>query len=220
MNTKLIVAFASVIVAGLIGFGLFLALKPYKAPPRTVALSADYQQHLKDGYWVRGNPSPKVTVTEFADFQCPACHTLEPVLAATITQTADVAQIQFKHYPLEQLHDKADKAALGAEAAGRQGKFWPMHDMLYAQWVDWKDQSPLAFDDTLKGYAKQLGLDTVQFQNDMVDPSIFDVVTANKAAGDAVHLTGTPFVLLNGVLLEKPALAPEALAQQFRAAIK
>lgn len=220
MNTKIIVALASISIAGLIGFGLFLALKPYKAPPRTVPLSAEYQQHLKDGYWARGNPSPKVTVTVFGDFQCPACHRLEPVLAAAITQTADVSQMQFKHYPLEQPHDKADKAALAAEAAGRQGKFWPMHDLLYGRWDEWNEQSPLVFDDTLKSYAKQLGLDAKQFQNDMDDPTTFDVITTNKAAGDTAHLTGTPFVLLNGVFLDKPALAPEALAQQFRAVIK
>ena len=220
MNTKLIVAGASLFVASLVGFGIYLAFKPYKSPPRTVPLSAEYQQHLKDGFWARGSTAPKVVVTEYADFQCPLCFRLEPAMAGALTQTADIAQIQFRHYPIEQLHDKADKAAIASEAAGRQGKFWQMHDLLYSQWSNWKDQSPSSFDGTVTDFAKKIGLDATQFANDLEEPNIFDLVAQNKVSGNGSQLTGTPLVLLNGTELKGPGLTADLLAAQIKAAAK
>ena len=194
---KTIIA-AIVLCVILIGGGIYLALKPSKPLPRQIPLASVYVQHLKDGYWERGATNPKVIVTEYADFQCPACYRFEPTLAAAISQTSDIAQLQFKHYPITKLHDKAQLAALASESAGRQGKFWEMHDVIYKAQPQWEPENVTTFRNILETYAKQLNLNIDQFNADIDASNTGDLITTNMQQGDADKLQGTPDILING----------------------
>ena len=105
---------------------------------------------------VRGGPHAPVTVVEYGDFQCPHCRAAEPVVRALLEQFDQRAQLVFRHFPLEQAHEYALIAAQAAEAAGAQGKFWEMHDLLL-------EHQPRFDMNHLKRYADSLGLDTATF---------------------------------------------------------
>ena len=103
----------------------------------------------------------------------------------------DKVQIVWKNLPLTSLHNKAMGAALASEAAHQQGKFWEMHDKIFA------NQSKLELDD-LKQYAKELGLDTGQFEKDLVDPRTKKRVDDDMAEAGSLGVTGTPAFFVNG----------------------
>ena len=214
---KTIIA-AAVLCFVLIGGGIFLALRPSKPQPRQVPLADAYTQHLKDGFWARGSANHKVTVVEYADFQCPACYHFEPTLEEAMKQTGDIAQLQFKHYPIFNLHDKAKLAALGSESAGRQGKFWEMHDLLYREQLNWEKDTIVSFRDRITGYAKQLSLNTDQFSADIDDPSTLEPIMAEMKQGDDDELQGTPDIIINGKPTEKIPQTPEELVNLIRQA--
>jgi len=196
---------AIVLCAALIGGGIYFTLKPVAQGPRTVPISAAYADRLSTGYWSTGATNPKVTVTEYADFQCPACQVLSAPLNQAIAQFPDTVQLQFRDYPIENKHDKALFGAEAAEAAGRQGKFWQMHDLLYANQTSWESDTVLQFKDVVYGYAKQLGLDVNQFKRDVADKSINDAINKNIADGNAINLQATPTILINGTMLDEAA---------------
>jgi protein-disulfide isomerase len=217
---KWIVSLSVVVCVVLIGVGIYLGMAPTKVGPRQVPLATAYEQHLQDGYWERGASNPTVIVTEYGDLQCPACDAFEPIIAGAIQQTSGFAQLEFKHYPLEDKHDKALLAAEAAEAAGRQGKFWQFHDLMYQTQATWENDAVYTFRDELDTYAQQLGLNVSQFDTDLNDntASLDQIINANIKQGDAVGLTGTPYVLINGKVLTNLPDSAGAMAQLITAA--
>ena len=101
---------------------------------------------------VLGNPDAPVTVIEYGDFECPYCAAAAPVLRRLVEESDGQVRLVFRHFPLADNHPHALTAALAAEAAGAQGAFWPMHDLLFAR------QDRLS-DVALRAYAQELGLD-------------------------------------------------------------
>ena len=138
---------------------------------------------------VLGPADAKVKVVIFSDFECPFCRrAAAPV--AKLQKHYNVALI-YMHYPLELAHPHAEGAARAAWAAQQQGKFWQMHDALFAQ-------SPaLAWDD-VKGYAKSIGLDLKRFTADVESPAAKAAVAADKAQGGNAGVDGTPTFFVNG----------------------
>ena len=113
---------------------------------------------------MRGDPNAKVTLEEFADFECPACGLFHVELKKTEQEFGTRIQVIFREFPLQVKHPNAVPAAKAAEAAGLQGRFWEMHDKLYENqktWEEAKDAKSLFVD-----YAKQIGLDTARFNRD------------------------------------------------------
>ena len=115
----------------------------------------------------RGPADAKIKMVEFSDFQCPACRYAELPLHQIDVLYGGKIRFIFKHYPLR-MHEWAKPAAVAAECAGRQGKFWEYHDRLYAKQDEWTN--PKA-DDFLAGYAKDLKLDMPAWQACRLDPS-------------------------------------------------
>ena len=101
----------------------------------------------------RGPQSAEVSLVEYGDFECPYCRAAEPIVAGLIEALGDQLSVTFRHFPLSQVHPHARHAAEVAEAAAAQGKFWEMHDTLYAR------QDALDDADLLK-YAAELSLDS------------------------------------------------------------
>jgi|GEM_PF-844633 len=136
-----------------------------------------------------GDPSAKVTVVVFSDFECPYCRkSADPMRAL---QKKHGYRLFFKYYPLKETHPNAEPAARAAFAAHKQGRFWEMHDLLFANQtkLEWKD---------LAGYARKLGLDPARFKADADSEAARKRVDADIAEGDQVGIDGTPTVYVNG----------------------
>jgi len=144
----------------------------------------------RPGEHVLGPADAPVTIVEFGDFQCPACGAEEPVIQKLLKNYATQVRFVFREFPLS-IHENAELAAEAAEAAGAQGKFWEMHDMLY------KNQEHLTLADVL-GYATAIGLDVNTFQADLASHKYQPVVQKDIADGQALQVQGTPTFFING----------------------
>jgi protein-disulfide isomerase len=139
---------------------------------------------------VRGNPNAKLSIVEFSDFQCPYCARVRPTLEQIEREYGDKIRVVFKNLPLS-MHPKAPAAAAAAEAAHRQGKFWEMHDMIFA------DQRAMSPEKYLE-YAKKLGLDVDRFKKDMDSAEVRQRIQADAAEAARLGVTGTPAFFING----------------------
>jgi len=141
---------------------------------------------------VRGVASPRVTLLEFADYECPYCQQIHPVLDRLETEFKGQLALAFKDYPLP-MHADAPKAAEAAHCAGAQGKYWEYHDALFQT----KQLSVAA----LKQHASDLKLDTAAFNTCLDQGKMAGVVNEQAAEAQAFGLPGTPAILINGRML-------------------
>ena len=143
-----------------------------------------------------GPDSAPVHLEEFGDFQCPPCGLFHPILEEMKHQFGDQLQVTFREFPLAPAHQHAIAAASAAEAAGLQGKFWEMHDLLYEHQKDWKD----AFDvrPIFEGYAKQIGINVDRYKQDVDGDQVGRRITQDGNRGHSLGVKGTPTVFLNG----------------------
>ena len=144
---------------------------------------------------IKGNETATVTLTEYSDFQCPACASFHPVVADVMEEFGDKIAFEYKHFPLP-IHPLAEPAARAAEAAGQQGKFFEFHDLLFINQTAWsKSPNPMVF---FRDYATQLELDVDQFERHYGASLIKERVREDGAAARTLGLTGTPTFFLNG----------------------
>lgn len=149
---------------------------------------------------IKGNKDASVTLTEYSDFQCPACAQFYPIIKDVLEEHGDKIAFEYKHFPLSSLHPHAIAAAKAAEAAGVQGKFFEMHDKLFENQNTWsKSATPQAF---FNGYAEELGLDVSLFKQHMRSALIKEKVAAEFKEAQELGFTGTPSFLLNGQKFE------------------
>jgi protein-disulfide isomerase len=150
---------------------------------------------------VQGTGTTGVTLVEYGDFQCPACGQYYPLLKQVQQKYGDKIVFQFRNFPLVQIHQNAMAASRAAEAAGKQGKYWEMHDALYEQQSSWtSSSSPTAI---FEAYAAQLGLNAAQFKTDMESDAVLGTINADIKAGQAYKITGTPTFILDGKKIEE-----------------
>jgi protein-disulfide isomerase len=142
---------------------------------------------------IEGAKDAKVTIVIFSDFQCPFCARVQATLDELQKEYGSDVRIVAKHNPLA-FHPNAEHSARAAEAAGKQGKFWEMHDKLYA------DTKALGISD-IEGYAKDLGLDVARFKKDMDSSEVADRIEANKKQARELGAAGTPSFFINGRFL-------------------
>lgn len=140
---------------------------------------------------VRGAPDASVTLVEYADFECPFCGRAEPAIRELLAEQGDGLRYVFRHLPLHDVHPRAQLAAEAAEAAGVQGAFWELHDLLF------EHQDALTPQD-LRRYASQLGLDVGRFESDLYAHAHEQRVEDDIASADASGVSGTPSFFVNG----------------------
>lgn len=145
---------------------------------------------------VRGPANAPVTVEEFSDFQCPTCARMHPVVKQLLAKYPQQVRLVFRHYPLANIHAYAREAARASEAAGLQGKFWEMADLLYARQAEWSKAAPAR--PLFVGYAQQLGLDTARFQQDIDSTAVSMRVVNDERRAQSRRLQGTPTFVVNG----------------------
>jgi protein-disulfide isomerase len=139
---------------------------------------------------VKGPKDAKVVITEFSDYQCPFCSQADNLIGQVLAANPGVAFV-YKQFPLTSIHPQAMPASKAALAAGKQGKYWEYHEVLF------KNQRALSNDD-LKKYAEQVGLDVAQWEKDMNSPAIADQITAEMKEATAAEVRGTPTIFVNG----------------------
>jgi protein-disulfide isomerase len=149
------------------------------------------QQVSVDDDPYQGKRIAPVTVIMFTDFQCPACSGVHPVLKRVISEFGDSVKFVVRDFPLTSIHDHAFAAAVAANAANRQGKFFEYAELLY------NNQDSLD-DESLKKYAEEAGLNVGRFEKDMRDPEIAAEVKKDIEDGKGYGVTGTPSIFVNG----------------------
>ncbi|VVB58538.1 Thioredoxin [Candidatus Anstonella stagnisolia] len=144
------------------------------------------------GFPFRGGANAKVLIVEYSDFQCPFCERVNPTVSQILSTYGNDVKLVYKNFPLEQLHPNAEKAAEASECARDQGKFWEMHDAMFA------DQNKLGVAD-LKATAATLGMDAAKFNACLDGGQKASVVSAEAQEGADNGVQGTPTFYINGV---------------------
>lgn len=165
---------------------------------------------------IRGNPDAPVTLEEFGDFQCPPCGQFASFGEELLKEYDSRLRIVFRNFPLT-LHEHAREAALAAEAAGMQGKFWEMHDVLYREQADWS-KAPNARE-LFESYAATIGLNADQFKKDMDGEKARERVDSDRALGDSLGIKLTPTLFINKHPVEPKDKNPEGLRATINAVL-
>ena len=155
--------------------------------------------------WSLGRAEAPVTMLEYADFECPDCGVAHRVLESLVTDYPERVRLVFRNFPVATSHPNATAAAEAAEAAGAQGRFWPMHDLLFTH------QQALEPGD-LRGHARTLGLDMDRFDREMAGHVHLAKVRADFHQGVLDGVNGTPTIFLNGQRFDGMHEAPHLLA--------
>lgn len=196
--------FWGLFAAGALVFILFLA---FFGPEPEGAVNTDAPSEVsvevRDTDWIKGNPDAAVTLVEYADFQCPACAGYHDVVQQLTETYGDDMKFVYRHYPLTSIHANAFSAARASEAAGIQGKFWEMNDLLYTRQVQWNSASPV--EELFETYASELGLDLEQYRSDYESAAVRSAVNEDLSEARALGFTGTPTFVLDGKVVRAPA---------------
>ncbi len=153
----------------------------------------------------KGPANAPVTITVFDDFQCPYCARLLPTLEKVLAEYPKNVRLVFKHFPLS-MHKFANQAAKASIAARNQGKFWPLHDQLFANYNKLNNEK-------IRQLAESVGLDMARFDKDLANPALQKEIAADMKLGTDSGVRGTPSVYINGAQLKDRSM------KGFRAAI-
>jgi len=152
---------------------------------------------------VFGKADSKVMLVEYGDYQCPGCGAAYPNIKQVSEKYKDQLAFVFRNFPLSSLHPNARAAAAVAEAAGLQGKFWEMHNLLSANQSSWENLTSDKRTDFFTGYAKQLGLDANRFTTDLSSANINAKIAYDQALGKKLNINATPSIFLNGKAVDQ-----------------
>lgn len=161
---------------------------PSPAPtPTKVDIEATADDHI------RGDKNAPVTMIEYSDFECPFCGRVQPTLEQILEEYDGQVNLVFRHFPLS-FHQNAQKAGEASECAADQGKFWEMHDKMF------ENQTALDVD-SLKGYAKELGLNTSTFNSCLDSGKHSQKIKDGLTDGSQYGVQGTPATFVNGTMV-------------------
>ncbi|KND51836.1 MAG: Periplasmic thiol:disulfide interchange protein DsbA [Parcubacteria bacterium C7867-001] len=165
----------------------------------------------------KGAEDGKVVLVEYLDFECEACGAYYPVVKQMEEEFGNRVTFVARYFPL-QGHRNGMTAALAAEAAGRQGKFWEMHDLMYTRQKDWGEKQ-VSTPEVFEEYAQELGLNMEQFKTDVASASVKERVERNLNQAIELKLQGTPSFFLQGKKIANPQ-SPEAFKALIRAELE
>lgn len=171
-----------------------VARAPVESVEPPVVLEADPRDLEVGDSYAKGPEDAPITIYEFASFQCPFCERGARTVREVMDAYPGKIRLVFKNFPLE-FQPQSEAAGRAALAAGRQGKFWEMYDLIYAH------QKDLGKDGIFDALAEQAGLDVERFRRDMEDPAIVSQVRSEHESGMKVGVRGTPTFFINGRVL-------------------
>ena len=172
-----------------------------------------YETQSAEGDWLLGRANARVTILEYANFECPYSAMARPILESLVDEYSDSIQLIFRHFPMTNRHRQSALAAEAAEAAGAQGRFWQMHDTLFAH------QDQLQFEN-LRSLARLIHLDGEQFVHDLMAHRYRDKVQRDLLSGLQDNVRDTPTLFVNSQRFEGPidrASVLSAVAAQLKA---
>ncbi len=152
--------------------------------------------------WIKGNKEASVTLIEYLDFECEACGAYYPVIKRLSEEFKNEVRFVNRYFPLPG-HKNSQTAARAVEAAGKQGKYWEMYDIVFENQSSWGEKQapdPAIFE----GYTQQLGLDLAKFRRDVASQEVKDRIERDRSAGVKLNIQGTPTFFLNGEKIQNP----------------
>lgn len=166
-----------------------------------------------------GQEQGVITLTEYADFQCPACASFFPLVSQIKEQFKDKIRFEFKHFPLVQIHPNATTAHRAGQAAALQNKFWEMHDLLYQNQQAWQSSSNAGA--IFEQYAAEINLDMVKYTADVASSDVLAAINSDIDAGKQLNVNSTPTFFIDGKLIEDTSTiaSVDAFATVIQAAI-
>ena len=209
--------YAPFIIVGLVaalaigGGTIFYRAKLAANPPLKISKEDD----SKETGHVLGPPGAVVTLEEYGDFQCPPCGKLsEPI---NQLQKKHNLRVIFREFPLP-MHAHAREAACAAEAAGLQGRFWQMHDLLFREQQVWTNSTDAR--GLFNAYAGMLQIDLDRFKRDMDSPEVLLKVDTDQQRGAQIGVRTTPTIFLNNQAVPPEQLKPENFSEYVETALK
>ncbi len=199
MKNKIILwAIIAVVVIGSI-FGIVkLASKSQTPGSDNLAITISA---INDDENIKGDKEALATLIEYSDFQCPACASYYPIVKKVSKDLGAKVRFAYRHFPLPQ-HKNAKLAATVAEAAGLQGKFWEMHDLIFQNQSDWSEEKNAAI--LFAKYAQAINLDLAKFQTDIASDEIKAKIENDYKSGVKAGVNSTPSFFLNGKKMDNP----------------
>jgi len=175
--------------------------QPNLPPPQPSAQDLANYSPDSDSDWIIGPEDARITIVEYADFQCPFCSEASNILKDIQEKYPEDVRIVYRHFPLVSIHDKATLATQASEAAGLQGAdaFWSMHDMLYETQTAWSMFTVEEFGSWLVDQAVILELDAEQFELDLFSETIVAEAEATWIDGQELGIQGTPYIKINSL---------------------
>jgi protein-disulfide isomerase len=159
---------------------------------------------------IKGNKNASITVVEFSDFQCPYCARLQPTLRDVLKAYPNDVKLVYKDFPLS-FHKQAKNAAKAARAAGEQGKYWEMHDLIFENFAKVNEVM-------FKDFATKLNLDMTKFLADFSGTKYDSLIQQDINLGRQAGVTGTPSLFMNGKRMQRRSL--DDFKQQVDAYLK
>lgn len=193
-ENKILIGIGLATVMLLIG-GVFFISKTQPATEVQSGKPADSTLLVRENSHKITTDSAKATLVEFSDFQCPSCGAAYPILKRITQEYAGKVNFVYRQFPLT-IHINGFNAALAAEAADQQGKFWEMHDRLFEKQSEWSESDKWL--DIFTGYAKDLGLNTEKFNQDISSQQLGERIKADQDDGNKLGVNATPTLYLNG----------------------
>jgi protein-disulfide isomerase len=213
--------FLPFIIVALVGFitvGAGTILYRAKLPVAlTISKEKAEEKEKQDSMHVRGPAQAPVTLEEFGDFQCPPCGMISGPLLEIEKDYGPKLRVIFRNFPFPN-HQHALEAAYAAEAAGLQGRYWEMHDLLYKEQTNWSNAPDAK--QLFVSYAKVLGLEMDRFETDIAGPTVKARVTADQERGKYLGVNATPSIFINNQEVPPKSLNPTALHAAIDEALK
>ena len=202
------IIFGAVIVAVLGGLVVYSRLTNPSADVKSIntnSIIAASDQNGQIGDHTFGNTDSKVILVEYGDFQCPSCGGAHPQIKDLTEEYKDKLLFIFRNFPLTNIHPNARAASAAVEAAGLQGKYWEMHNLIFETQSEWSTLTGTARTDKFAEYAESLGVNKETFLKDIALSSINEKISFDQALGRKDGVDGTPNFFLNGKRIDGEA---------------
>ncbi|MCR4326522.1 MAG: DsbA family protein [Candidatus Roizmanbacteria bacterium] len=196
-ETKTLISIGAITLAILVG--VIYAVSVFSNKP-VETKQIDPSLLVRSNSNIRPAKNATITLVEFTDLQCPACGAAYPVVKQIVEDHKNDVTFVVRNFPLINIHKNAFPAALAAEAAGAQGKYWEMYDKLYETQNAWSENKDVRA--VFIAYAQELQLNEEQFTKDFDEQKFKDKINKDVADGNAVGVNATPTFFINGVKFE------------------
>lgn len=208
-EAKILISIGLITLAVFVGGIVFLGRSG--SPSSTVLSSVDTQLLVREDSYKISTDQALVTVVEFADFQCPACASAQPLVKQLMKDYSASVNFVFRHFPLPQ-HQNAIAAALAAEAAGEQGKFWEMQDLLFENQSEWSESDHPT--EIFNKYAQELGINN-NFTKAVDDQKLKDKILRDQNDGHSLGVNSTPTFFVNGKKIDNYSQLKEIIEEEL-----